>query len=467
MRITFLLLLLLTTVINASPPKPESDSPLSDTLRVPYKMDLTIGLPDITSDDIKATLHYAKQLREKKRFIEAAKHLMQIRPLVTDTALVMPIRIQIINDYEQAKQYTKAADICYKTYTEYPLSEKASGLLYNAGWYYEKAEKYVKAIEVYRYLSQKFPTHWDGLNAAYSIGYCYEKMNQTENMIKAFDNFAKTFVTDRSKQLYALLRIGRTYLKQNKPDKASTHVSMAVMIFEEYHDKKSIADDLGAEIYYLAGEIQRLKQNNIPFSGKNKKEVQTNRRLKDQRVEKTLKYYISAIDLDIEEWAMKSSYSIALLIENYIDCSKKQSHFGKGDDLLASKIRALITLDGYYIKCQEKLQDIIEYPSKNRSPLKEYALAESLYVAMAIDRAANLSNIGSLYLTGHIYSDFTFREKKIYKNALKDEYYKYLEKALSVYQLTKEELPHLTDPKPYDLTFFEEKIQDIEQILKE
>lgn len=353
---------------------------------------------------------------------------------VSDTAFAIGSLAKSAEYFKEAGNLPKSADMFYLAYQMFPAAENTPLALYNAGLGYEEAKLFEKAIEVYQILGNKYPENSFASEGVYSIGFCYQEMDEQQKMADAFVYYADKFPTDRPKQINALLLATEAYQEMEQLEDAEAYVSLAIDVFERYQERDAISASVGAKGYYIYGELNRRKLENIKLTGNSPAAVQSRLDTKVEALGPVLESYAEAIKLGVEEWTFKSTYSIGMVYVNFAGDLRAQKLFGSREEQIAAKIGLVSGLEQYYVKAQEKLAWNISTAEQQGISNEYVRLSEVAFMEMGYRKGRLLEEVGEIFRDAPIPSGLTADEEMYYREALDEKYYMALDAALPKYE---------------------------------
>jgi len=367
-------------------------------------------------------------------YIKAAEVMHLASTTVSDTAFAIGSLAKSAEYYEEAGDLEKAGDMYYNAYKMFRTAENTPVALYNAGRKYEEAKLFEQAIEVYQILGAEYPEHNLSSQGIYSVGFCYEEMGDMQKMADAFVHYADAFPTNRPNQIEALLRATEAYQELDQLQKAETYVSLAIDVFDRYHESDAISSSKGAKAYYIYGNLNQKKMEAIVLDGNSPARVQAQLDSKLESLGPILESYANAIQLGVEEWTFKSTYAIGMVYVSLAEGLRNQRLFGSNEEQIAAKIGLVGGLEQYYVNAQEKLAWNIEKAQADGISNESVRLSEITFMEMGYRKGRLLEEVGEIFRDAPIPGGLTEDEEMMYSDALYDKYLMALDAALPKYE---------------------------------
>ncbi len=367
-------------------------------------------------------------------YIKAAEVMHLASTTVSDTAFAIGSLAKSAEYYEEAGNLEKAGDMYYNAYKMFRTAENTPVALYNAGRKYEEAKLFEQAIEVYKILGAEYPEHNLSSQGIYSVGFCYEEMGESQKMADAFVHYADAFPTNRPNQIEALLRATEAYQELGMLQKAETYVSLAIDVFDRYHERDAISTSKGAKAYYIYGNLNQKKMEAIALDGNSPARVQAQLDTKVESLGPVLESYASAIQLGVEEWTFKSTYAIGMAYVNFAENLRNQRLFGSAEEQIAAKIGLVGGLEQYYVKAQDRLAWNIQKAQQDGISNESVRLSEITFMEMGYRKGRLLEEVGEIFRDAPIPGGLTEDEEMMYSDALYEKYLMSLDAALPKYE---------------------------------
>ncbi len=304
--------------------------------------------------------------------------------------------VSLAEQYHKAGETENAANIYYKLYQENPTSEDVPMALYTAGTLYQSLGLFERAIEMYELLGQ-YPETEYALDGFYAIGFCYESMNRFEKVAEAFANFANIYPQDRTKQSSALLLAGKTYELLGNIENATLNYELGTIVYDKYHESKSISPEIGAELHYRFAEVNRLKFNEIEMIGANSIAVQAQLNRKIEALRFVLEPLATSIGIGVQEWALNSTYGVAITYGHFAETLRNQPLFGTKWERRAAETGIISGFEQYYHKMEEKLLWVIETARAESYTSEIITKAESLYLKTGHRQGLDYERFAEMY----------------------------------------------------------------------
>jgi tetratricopeptide (TPR) repeat protein len=409
----------------------ESDSSF-DSAAIAFKQ-LTQKFPKSTLVEksfVRASENYEKQ----NKWSEAAAIMELAAAQIKKADFAIPSLSKASQFYTKAKMDEKSADMYFLAYKNYPTDTRTPTALYNAGLGYEKAKNFNRAIEVYKILASKYAESEFASAGYYSIGFCYKKMEKQPEMAAAFVDYSQKFTEDRPKQINALLLATEAYQDMNNDAKAESSVLMATKIFDKYQKKAAIAPVVGAKAYFILGELNRKKLEKIQLNGKNASAVKKQLDSKVDALKPVLESYAEAMKQQVQEWTVRSTYSVAAVYVDFAKSIKNQRIFGSDDQKLAAKIGIVAGLDKYYDKAIEKLVWVVQIAQEQGFTNDYVVKSEESLMEMGFRKGRLLEEVGEIFRDAPIPKGMTEDDQMAYREILDEKYFTALDAALPKYE---------------------------------
>jgi len=359
---------------------------------------------------VQSVVRAARAYRKDDKRLESAKaYLFIVDNYPQDSAVInaifaaaqtydsIPGKDSLVNKRLAAQTY----EIAFK---KYPKHERTPGLLYNACLTYDAIKDVKEAIRCNRDLIREYPKSTYALDAAYSIPMAYENAKDWPNAVKEYENFVKSYTTDKEKLINAYIRTARAYMELKDTAKAILNFKNTIATYDKFGIQLTNSDPaFAAEATFMLGEFERATMNPLVIKGNEKAKLDMIKRLM-AILQSATKQYAKSAEYASEKWTFRAKNRIAELFvtvatkvrEQEIDVRDKKGNVDK-ERLFVERIQVVQQLPSYYEQARPLFGVNIDLAREQGYYNPDVIAAQDGFIEMFFRDCQNFYEVGNAF----------------------------------------------------------------------
>ena len=216
--------------------------------------------------------------------------------------------------FEEAKQFNRAATNFENFYKKYPHSEHAKEAIYRAALLRDKLGQYHLGATDYVLLHELIPNNPEGSAALYNAALAYEKAKDWFSMAETFKKYIAKYPNDNENILEAIFKVAHGYELRNMKQQANTEYQTLLNKYNQLKAGGEFADDyFAAQASFRLAEMKHDHFKSVKLAPP----LQVNLKKKQNEFNGLLKSYVDVAKFNIAEWSTAAFYRLGLAYEEF------------------------------------------------------------------------------------------------------------------------------------------------------